>query len=210
MVALGHVIHRLQMQESRRADLGAIRLVGAIRHQIDAKLTLGRLNCGIDFARRHMEALGIELEMVDERLHRGFHLAALGRRDLAPCKHIALPLGRPQLFDRLVNDFQAFAHFLHPAQVAIIAIPVLTNRDHEVELIVAFVGLGAPQIPSQARAAHHHTREAPIQDLLLRDHADIAVALLENPVLREKALDIIEHIRERPRPMFDVVNQIGG
>ena len=51
-VAPAHEVHRLQMREARRADLAAIRLVGAVGHQIDAELALGRFDRGIDLAGR--------------------------------------------------------------------------------------------------------------------------------------------------------------
>src|SRR3546814_15633539 len=39
-VALRHHVHRLQMRKRRRADLAAVRLVGAVADQIDAEFAL--------------------------------------------------------------------------------------------------------------------------------------------------------------------------
>src|SRR5262245_44001525 len=75
-------IHGLQMGESRRADLALVRLVGAIGDQVNAELTLGRLDRGIYFASGHMIALGVKLEMVDQRFHRLLHRAAPRWHDL--------------------------------------------------------------------------------------------------------------------------------
>ncbi len=81
-MAAAEEIHRLQMREAGRADLAFVWLVGAVGDEIDAELTLGRLDRGIDIAGRHVEAFGVELEVVNQRLHRALHLAALGRHDL--------------------------------------------------------------------------------------------------------------------------------
>jgi two-component system, NtrC family, sensor kinase len=62
-------IHRLQMRERRRPDLALIGPVGAVRHQIDAELALGRLDRRVDLASGHVIALTVELEVVDGRLH---------------------------------------------------------------------------------------------------------------------------------------------
>src|SRR5262245_42310733 len=43
-------IHRLQMGERRRPDLALVRPVAAVRHQVDAKLALGRLDRCVDLA----------------------------------------------------------------------------------------------------------------------------------------------------------------
>src|SRR5437016_11356542 len=71
-------VHRLQMRERRRPDLALIGPVGAVRHQIDAELALGRLDRGIDLASGHAMALAVELEMVDGRLHQRFISARSG------------------------------------------------------------------------------------------------------------------------------------
>src|ERR1700726_1335326 len=76
-------IHRGKMREARRPDLAAIRLFGAVRDEIDAEFSLRRLDRAIDFAGRHMEAFGVELEVMNQRLHRTLHFRAGGRHDLA-------------------------------------------------------------------------------------------------------------------------------
>src|SRR6185369_6109374 len=69
-------VHRLQMGKARRADLALVGLVAAVGDQIDAELAFRRLDRGIDLAGRHVNALGVELEVVDERFHRTLHLVA--------------------------------------------------------------------------------------------------------------------------------------
>ena len=81
-VAAAEEIHRLQMGKAGRPDLAFVGLVGAVGDEIDAELALGRLDRGIDLAGRHVEAFGVELEVMDERFHRALHLGALGRHDL--------------------------------------------------------------------------------------------------------------------------------
>src|SRR3546814_7638162 len=66
-----------------RPDLAAIGFVGAVRHQIDAEFALGAFGRDVNLSGWHVEAFGIELEVMDQRFHRLLHLAALGRHDLA-------------------------------------------------------------------------------------------------------------------------------
>src|SRR5262249_28405761 len=68
-VAAREKIHRLQVRKTGSADLAFVRLVRAIGDQIDAKLALGRLDRGINFASGHVVALGVELEVMDQRFH---------------------------------------------------------------------------------------------------------------------------------------------
>ena len=91
-----HEVDRLQMGEARRADLAAIGLVAAVGDQIDAELALGRLDRGVGLAGRHVVALGVELEVMDERFHRALHLArAAAARSCGRSTMPARPASRP-------------------------------------------------------------------------------------------------------------------
>src|SRR5882762_2345086 len=91
-------VHRLQMREARCADLALVGLVAAVGDEIDAELALRRLDRGIDFAGRHVDAFGVELEVMDKGFHRALHLATARRRDLVVLDDDgALPLRRIQL-----------------------------------------------------------------------------------------------------------------
>src|SRR5215467_1621606 len=68
-------IHRLQAGERRRPDLAPVGPVGAVRHQVEAKLALGRPGRCVDHA-GGMMVLAVELEMVNGRFHRALHLGA--------------------------------------------------------------------------------------------------------------------------------------
>ena len=109
--------------EARRADLAAVGLVGAVGDQIDAELALGRLDRGVGLAGRHVVALGVELEVMDQRFHRALHLAARRRRDLAgrrPCTGPARHLRQA-----LAHDLQRSARISsHAHEVAVVAVAV--------------------------------------------------------------------------------------
>src|SRR5216684_5151833 len=72
-VTAAEKIHRLEMSEAGRANLAFVRLIAAVRDEIDAELAFRRLDRGIDFAGGDMEAFSVELEMMDERLHGALH-----------------------------------------------------------------------------------------------------------------------------------------
>src|SRR5262249_40774432 len=72
-VAAVQKVHGLEMRKARRPDLAAVGPIAAIRDQVDPELTLGRLDGSVDLAGGNMEALGVELEVVDQRFHGAFH-----------------------------------------------------------------------------------------------------------------------------------------
>ena len=100
MCFAAHEIHRLQMREARRAELAAIGLVGAVGDEIDAELALRRLDRRIDFAGRHVVALGIELEVMDQRFHRALHLARFGGAILPSSEVTGPPPVGPRSFSQ--------------------------------------------------------------------------------------------------------------
>src|SRR5207253_3457575 len=122
--------------------------------------------------------------------HRALHLPAPRRHDLVVrMADGALPFREPQLLQTLLHDPHRLAHLLHADAVTVVAVAVAADRNIEIHLGIAFVGLRLAQIPGRARAAHHHAREAPLPGLLQRDHADIDVALLEDAVAGEQPLE---------------------
>src|SRR6266849_5617176 len=121
-MALADEVHRLQMREAWRADLALVGLVGAVGDEIDPELALRRLDRGINLAGRHMDTFGIELEVMDQRLHRALHLATPRRRDLVVFDdNRSLPLWLAQLGDALLHDAHRLAHLFHADTVAVVA-----------------------------------------------------------------------------------------
>jgi len=113
------------------------------------------LPSAVDLTSWYVVALGIELEMVDGRFHRALHFAARRWNDLIILdSHWSLAFGKAQL--SLFHDAHRLAHLLHAYEIAVVAIAVLANRNIEVELGIAFVGLRLAQIPGGAGAPHHY------------------------------------------------------
>src|SRR3954454_12784525 len=102
------------MREAWRADLALVGFVGAVGHQVDTELALRRLDRGVDFPGGNVKAFGIELEVMDQRLHRTLHLTAPWRNDLVVLDHDrSLTLRGAQLLDALLYYPHGLAHFLH-------------------------------------------------------------------------------------------------
>src|SRR5262249_25374649 len=163
--------HRLEVRERRRANLASVWPVGAVGHQIDPELTLGRFDGGIYFASRNPVAFSVKLEVMNERLHRALHLGAARGNDLGINE-----MGSTQLGNTLFHDADRLAHLFHADAVAVVTIAVLANRDVEIELRIALVRLGLAQVPSGAATSHHHARETTSPGVGERNYADVHVA----------------------------------
>mmetsp|Transcript_33103 Transcript_33103/g.77411 ORF Transcript_33103/g.77411 Transcript_33103/m.77411 type:complete len:312 (+) Transcript_33103:307-1242(+) len=162
-VALGHEVEALQVREAGCADFAAVWPVGAVRDEVDAELALGRLARGVRLAWRRRDALRVELEVVDERLHVALHLVARRRRELA-----VVGLDEPWLeqVEALHDHMRRLAHLLNADEVAVKTITLGARRDLELELRINLIWLRLAQVPRHARAAQHHAGEAPIQCLV--------------------------------------------
>src|SRR5437660_133850 len=73
----------------------------------------------------------------------------------------ALSAGLAKLFDALFHDAYRLTHLFHAHEVAIVAVAVLADRDVEIKLGVAFIGLRLAQVPCRSGAAHHHAGKSP-------------------------------------------------
>ena len=208
-MAATQIIHGLEMGEARRPDLALIGLIRPVRDQINAEFPFWRLDGCVSLAGRHVIAFSIELEVVDERFHRALHLAPLRRHDLVvEHRNRPLPFRRTKLLDALLHDRDRLAHLLHADAIAVITVPVLADRDVEIELGIALVRLRFAQVPDRARAAHHHTGKAPGPRVLEAHHTDIDVALFENAIVGQQLFDVVADLEEWIAESPDVIDQL--
>ena len=177
---------------ARGANLTAIRLVGAIRHQINPKLTFGRLHSGIDLTGGHFKTFRIKLEVMNERFHGAFHLTAFGRHDFViDRRNWPPPALTHQKITTLLHDPHRLAHLLHADQITVITIPMLANGNIKFQLLIALIRLGFAQIPRRPRTAHHHPGKAPGPTVVQRHHPDIDIALFKDTVVGQKPFKIV-------------------
>ena len=86
---------------------------------------------------------------------------------------------------------------------------MLADGNVEFHLLVAFIGLGAAQIPGDAGTAQHRTRKAPVPAFFRRHHGDVDIALLEDAVFDEKFFQIVADLQERVAPGANIFDQLG-
>src|SRR5205807_2850107 len=82
---------RLERDEARRPELHAPRFRPPVRDEEAAELPSRRLDRRVDLALGHPVALGDDLEVVDQRLHRRVELLARRQHDLAVVSDPRLP-----------------------------------------------------------------------------------------------------------------------
>src|SRR5919205_4575160 len=138
---------RLQGYEARRAELHAPGSRAAVGDDVTAELTPGRLDRDVDLALRHAVALGDDLEVVDEGLHRGVELLARRQHDLAVVGDPRLALHPLEPAQTLADDPVRLRHLVHVNLVPVPDIAVLVDGHAEVHLIVGEVRLVPAEVP---------------------------------------------------------------
>src|SRR5262249_39908492 len=207
-VSAGQKIHGLKMGKGRRTDLALVGSVGAVGDQIDAELSFWCLDSRVDLSGGHVMTFGVELEMLDSRLHGAFHLRAKGWDDLAVFhRHGPLTLRQTQSLEALLHDAYGLAHLLHANEIAVVTIAVLADRNIEFEVGIAFIRLSIAQVPGSTTAAHHDAGEAETPRIRQFDHADVDVALLEDPILGQKIFEIVAGLEEWVAKGPDIVDE---
>ncbi len=69
----GDAEERLKIDEGRRPHLHAERLRRSVADDVEAEFSFRALDGRIDLAFRYVEAIGGEIEMLDQGLHRAMH-----------------------------------------------------------------------------------------------------------------------------------------
>ena len=207
-MTFAHKIHCLEVAESRRTYLTAVRFVRAIADEIDAKFTLGAFGCNVNLTGRHVEALCIQLEVVDQRFHRLLHFRALGRRNLAI---VRADRAARHLCQALLHDLGAFVHFLHADHEAVVTIRIGADGNVELHTVVHIVWLTLTEIPWNTRGTDHRAGEAPSHRIVLTHHGDIDVPLLKNAIVEDEAHGITEQFGQpRVDPVANIDEQFLG
>ena len=93
--------------------------------EVAAELAARPLDRDVDLAGRDAKALGDELEVVDERLHRRVQLVAWRQHDLAV---VGDPRALGQPVERRLDDVERLADLVEADQVAVVGVAVV--RQH--------------------------------------------------------------------------------
>ena len=195
------------MRKPGRPDLAPVRPLAPVTDDVHAHLPLGRLDRGVCLPWRDGVSLCEEQEMVDQGFHVFLHGCARWRGHLV----VLHPDGPGRHFVQALNDYaQALAELLHPAEVAIIAIPVHAHGDIELHIPVRVIRLRFSNVPGDAAAAQHHAGEGVVERVGGGDDADAFGAPDPDPVVGEEFFGFVDAVTELGRPLVDVVEEAEG
>ena len=209
--AAHHVREGLQVHEARASDAQSVGLGAAIGHDVAAQLPAGRFHRRVGLPRRHLEALGEELEVVDQGLHRLVD-AGPGRRGDLLVLHPVVAAGHA--LDDLADQPHRLADLVQADGVAVEGVAVGADHDVEVQLVVGQVGLVPAQVPGVAGGAQDGPGGPEGQGLVGGDDPDALQALPpdglaghQGVVLLQPGRDEVEQGQDASSP---AVGQVGG
>ena len=164
-----HVRQYLQIAETRRAHVNAIRLGGAVADHVVADLAARRFDHLVDLAGGHAEAFGHDLEMIDQRFHLRLHLFARRQNHL---RRFSLPSAAGHSGECLFDDFAAFPQLFHAHAIPGPHIVAGHGGNAEVEFFVTGIGLALADVPGHSGGADHGAGDAHIQHGFQRHKAN--------------------------------------
>jgi len=109
-----------------------------------------------------------------------------------------------------VDDAQGLSELLHAAEVSVVAVTVLADRDVKLDLVVGVVRLALTNIPRDAGAAEHDAGEGQVQSLGGGDDTDTPKTLNPDTVVREHLLRLVDTVAKLRSPLVDVVEEADG
>ena len=164
----------------------------AVGNQVEAELAAGGLDRRVDLTGRHLEALGDQLEVMNQRLHRGVQLVARRQGDLAVVRDDRT-LG--QAVERLLDQVERGAHLVDADAEARIDVARLFRDRRIAELAVAAVAaVGGAQVIRHARGAQVRPRHAHLDREVRRHHADADRTRKPNRVRADQLVVLVDLI----------------
>lgn len=206
-VTAGDLIKAAEMRKARRPDLASVRSLAPIADQEDTHLSLGRFNGGVSLAGRDAIALCEEKEVVDEGFHVFLHGGAGRWRDLVVFDADGTGW---HLVETLMDDAEGLAELFHPAEVAVVAVPVYTYRDIEFDLIIGVVWLALADVPGYAGASQHHAGEGVVECVGRGYDTNALRASFPDSVVGQEFLGLVDAITELGCPLVYVVEKADG
>src|SRR4029453_2113122 len=114
----------------------------AVAGEITPELAARALDRDVDLSLGNLEALGEDLEVVDQRLHRLVDTSAWRWRDL-PVLDAIVALRHP--LEDLADDLHRLAHLVEPDRVAVERVAVRAHDAGELDLVLVLLRLVALQ-----------------------------------------------------------------
>jgi hypothetical protein len=99
---------------------------------------------------------------------------------------------------------------LHPAQIPIIAVSILTNWNIELDLVIGVVGLGLADIPGDTWATEHDPGEGVVKSISRVDDADAFGAPNPDPIVRKELFGFVNAVAKLGCPLMNVVEKAEG
>src|ERR1035437_2862743 len=186
---LHHFRHGLQVAETGRAHVYAVRVGGTVADHVIPEFAARRFNPLVDFAFGYAEALGNNLEMVNEGLHLGLHFFAVGEHDVG---RVGFPRARGHSVHGLEDDAHALPHFFQAHKVPRVDIAFGARGNFEIELLVTGVGRVLAGVDLQSGGAEHGAGDSEVEHVLERNHADALGAANPDAVVGQQVFVLID------------------
>src|ERR1035438_5840935 len=165
-----HVLENGQIDEARRAHPIAIWLGRAIADKIEAQLPFRRFDATVSFARFGSEPAQLRLRINN----RSF-------RDVA---------------QSLLKDLEGLAHLQDPDHIAVVNIPMVSERHAEVEPVVDAVLVHLANVVVDSARPKHRAGDASVDSEVARQATHPLRARYETFVLAQQGLILIKKARE--------------
>ena len=110
----------------------------------------------------------------------------------------------------LVDDAKRFAELLDTAQITVIAVAVLADRDVEFNLVILVVRCDFSNVPRDAATTEHDSAERVIEGLLRGHNTNANRSLLPNTVASDNLLDLVDTRGKLGGPLVDILEHAMG
>src|SRR5262249_51658865 len=202
--SFAHFGKSLQVRERGGTHVYAIRFSRTVADHVITHLTARRFHRLVHLAGRNSEALGDDLEVIDQGFHLRLHFLAVGQDDFGRGR---FDRAFGHAVKRLLHDSDGLAQLLHATHVSVEDITFFAERDLELKILVAAVRRVAAQIDVDTAAAQSWAAGAERDGVLGCDSCNTLGAHPPDRISGQQVLVFIDLGRESGGKVFGEVKE---
>src|SRR6185312_15031429 len=201
-MAFDHLRDRRKIEERWGTNAPPHRFGSSVGNHVVALLAAWTFNRDVSLANGRTRAFHHVLEVVDHGFHSTRRLG-LGRENHA--RIVDVDRSVRKTVERLPHDARGLAHLLDANEIAIVHVTVDTDRHIEIVGLVVEIWKVLAHVVRDAGCAYHRPGQSPVDRLFRAHHTEPDRAADPDAVVRQKLLDVIQHLVESGKKASGIV-----
>ena len=208
LVVTNEVWKHGEVDVGRRSGAGAVGAGFGVAHDVESEFTVGGFSGGVDlFAWDGVSTVGHDdFEVLNEPFDAAVDGGFCGENHIGFDADIHGSAW--DIFNGLLDDFEAFEEFLHADEVASVAIATAGADDIEVEVGIGEVGFVAAQVAFDTAGAGNWAGGTEVDGIFAAEVADAFGTVDKDPIFSQEPVDFVINFGKVADEFSDAIDPV--